>query len=548
MDPRMGTCRRPLPPPAMMQASQPTPPTALPSAFPAADRRGWAATPLKLVASLARAVVALFFLVQAATAQELPLRFEGDGATLVVNQLDEAAGKVVGTLQVPGGNALPFTLLLTERSDGLQVGKGKVQTGTIARRISTRENEDGSVRVTYRAKRYVVSLTASGAQDSVDPASKPSAAAPSTHGTIRLKRHTFNDKGWGGRPSHTMLVPDGWQVKGGAFWAPPAYFQVMPSQEIEVTSPEGHSLRIEPAVTAKDITPPGQYGMARPKEGMSDQGYPIFYMPLSLPEWKTWMQDKILPATYENASKIRVREVQVVPELTAIMVKQYEPFRRMILGNSAMDASMGQRTTMDFWVLGFSSTYEIDGKSYEEMRLMAVYAMTMDSQMLGRSILWSQDRSFSFRAPVGELEQTMPLFSTLANSLQMTQPWMNMKADLFAKIMKSNREVALSNMRASQKRSAILSKAYSDAADISREGYRSRNASQDAGQASFLRTINEVDLYSTPGSDTKVELPSGYSHVYSNGNDEYLLTNDALLDPNVDLGAGSWTTMQSSGR
>ena len=532
----------------MPQASQPPAAIVLPIAPTRAHRAGRGASPAGLATSIMRAVAFLFLLVQAAVAQELPLRFEGDGAVLLVNQLDEATGKVVGTLQVPGDKARPFTLNLTERSDGLQVGKGKVQTDTVAKRISTRENEDGSVRVTYRAKRYVISLTASGAQDPASPVDQPAATAAAKRGTIRLKRHTFNDKGWGGRPSHTMLVPDGWQVKGGAFWAPPAYFQVMPSQEIEVTSPQGHSLRIEPALTAKDITPPGQYGMARPKEGMSDQGYPIIYMPLGLPEWKTWMQDKVIPGTYENARNIRVQEAQIMPELTAIMEKQYEPLRRMLMANSAMDASMGQRTTVDCWVLGFSSTYEIDGQQLEELRLMAVYAMTMDSELMGRAILWTQDRSFSFRAPVGELQQTMPLFSTLANSLQMTQPWMNMKADLFAKIMKGSRETALANLRATQKRSAILSKTYSDVSDIMHEGYRSRSASNDAGHASFVRSIHEVDLYSTPGSGTAVELPSGYNHVYSNGNDEYLLTNDALFDPNVDLGTGSWTTMQTNGR
>ncbi|MEM8710262.1 MAG: hypothetical protein AAGG01_04875 [Planctomycetota bacterium] len=511
--------------------------------------------------SLRTGWLALLALVTAASAlaQDLPLRFQGDGMTIVVTELSEpaggAAGQVVGTVRLPGAaKALPFTLDLTEREDGCQVGKGKVQSDTIARRISTRENEDGSIRVTYRAKRYVVSLAAAGERGVNGQEEEPRAvagprASTSTLGTIRLKRHTFNDAKWRGRPSHSMLVPQGWEVKGGAFWAPPVFFQVMPSQEIEVTSPEGHSLRIEPSIIAKDFTPPAQLGMPRPKEWASDNGFPIVYMPLGLPEWKRWMQEKVIPSTYKDARNIQVTEARIVPELTAIMVKQYEPMRQLVMGNAAMDATIGQRSSFDCWILGFTSTYEIGGKPFEELRLVAVSAMTSDSQLMGRSIMWTTDRSFSFRAPAGELEQTMPLFSTLANSLRMTQPWMNMKADLFAKIMKGNREAALANMKATAQRSAILSKTYSEISDITHNGYRDREAIRDAGQASLVRSIREVDVYSVPGSSTAVELPSGYDHVYSNGNDEYLLTNDALFNPNVDLTtSGSWSTMRTAGR
>ncbi|MEM8712157.1 MAG: hypothetical protein AAGG01_14500 [Planctomycetota bacterium] len=485
-----------------------------------------------------------------AAAQTLPLRFTGDGATVIVTQLDEAAGDVAGTLQVPGGSPLPFALSLTVNGDGLQVGRGKVQTDTIARRLSTRENEDGSIRVIYRGNRYVVSLAASGDEvvPPADGASRDSSvartggAAASTLGTIRLKKHTFQDKGWGGRPSHTLLVPQDWTVKGGAFWMPPAYFQVMPSQEIEVTSPQGHSLRIEPSMTAKDITPPANLPMPKPKEGTSDRGFPIVYMPQGLEAWRTWMQDKILPATYKDARNIRVTEAKILPNLTKVMVKQYEPFVRMLLQSPSQ---IGSRR-VDCWVLGFTTTYTIGGKAFEEFRMVAVTAFTIDDPYVGRTILWNTDRSFSFRAPVGELEGTMPLFTTIANSLRVEQPWMQMKANLFAKVSGVNRQIAIDNLRAAEKRSAILSKTYREISDIQASTYRSTSSTSGSSQERFVNSIREVDIYTTPGSDTEVELPSGYDHVYVNKNDEYILTNDSLFNPNVDLGVGDWTTMTTT--
>ncbi len=43
-------------------------------------------------------------------------------------------------------------------------------------------------------------------------------------------------------------------------------------------------------------------------------------------------------------------------------------------------------------------------------------------------------------------------------------------------------------------------------------------------------------------------MPFGYDHVYSNGRGEYLLTNDALFEPNVDrsTNAADWTRMEGN--
>jgi hypothetical protein len=47
-----------------------------------------------------------------------------------------------------------------------------------------------------------------------------------------MKLHTLTDPGSGNMPSHTVLAPSDWKVEGGAWWAGPAMFNVLPSQDV----------------------------------------------------------------------------------------------------------------------------------------------------------------------------------------------------------------------------------------------------------------------------------------------------------------------------
>ena len=131
------------------------------------------------------------------------------------------------------------------------------------------------------------------------------AATASASDDVKLSVHTFQDPGSRGMDSHTVLVPEGWKVEGGAFWANQRYFNVLPSQDVAVTAPDGRSVRVEPTMMAKDFIPPANLGMQRPQRGASDNGYPILPMPGDLPEWKRWYQDELIAMSVEGAERIR---------------------------------------------------------------------------------------------------------------------------------------------------------------------------------------------------------------------------------------------------
>lgn len=374
---------------------------------------------------------------------------------------------------------------------------------------------------------------------------KPTRAAP--QGNLILTRHVLRDPGVRNMESHTLLAPKGWQVKGGAWWANARYFKVMPSRDILVTAPDGRQVHLRPSVSAKDIIPSGQYAIPRPAEGTSDQGHPVIYMPVSLEDWKRWIESRSVPLSYPGATKISVSSAEVVPELTALLNREIAPIRQMLQQRAASDAAAGMRNFIDAKFLAFECRYTHEGHDWQELLLFGVTYQGFETQLFGRQIYWSINPVLSYRAHVGELEASLPLLATIANSVQTTPEWTRMRAEHQAKLNKIALETARQASQAAATRSRILAGANSEVGDIIHEGYRKRSAMQDRSQHKLINSIHETQDYVVPGGQTSVQLPSHYSNVYTNGSGDYLLTNDRNFNPNTDSSFNdrSWQEMKA---
>lgn len=357
-----------------------------------------------------------------------------------------------------------------------------------------------------------------------DAAAKP--------GRIVLKQQVLKDKGSGDMESHTVLAPVGWKVDGGAWWAGPNYFSVLPSQDIIVTAPDGRTVRIGPALGAKEYRPSPmamhQLGVPRPQEGGADGGYPILYMPDNLEQWQQFLQAKALPQSYPEAKNIRVQKVVVVPELTAVLQKQLEPMRRMQAEQQQQMRAMGMAMNnfMDAAVLSASASYEMDGKQWDHLFIFGTMHLGTDNE-LGRQLWWTIEPNVSYRAPAGELDASMPLLMTIANSVRPTPQWARMKSDHQAKM----NQIAA---KGAADRSRIIAESNREISRMINDGYEQRMKTMDETHRKVINTIREVDDYSDPERGGTVQLPHHYDHVYSNGKGEYILSNDALFDPNTD--------------
>ncbi len=72
-----------------------------------------------------------------------------------------------------------------------------------------------------------------------------------------------------------------------------------------------------------------------------------------------------------------------------------------------------------------------------------------------------------------------------------------------------------------------------DVLDISFQGWKSRNAANDAGHSSAITGIHDRTTYAEPGGTT-IDLPSHYNNVYTDGLGGYVLHNDANYEINTD--------------
>lgn len=349
---------------------------------------------------------------------------------------------------------------------------------------------------------------------------------------IVLKPHVVKDPGSGNMDSHVVLVPAGWQVEGQAWWAPPQLFNILPSQDIKVTAADGRQVHIGPSVSAVDIRPTPamlqQMGIQRPAEGSVDGGNLVLYMPDNLPQWQAWLQNKILPQAHPRARNIRVVNLSVVPELTAVLRKALEPIKQQQMQLVQQSQMMGipMNAFADGAFLAAHATMEENGQQWEMLFVFGTVFFGSDNQM-GRQIHWAVEPNIAFRAPAGQLEANMPLMMAVANSVQPTPQWSRMKADHIAKM----NQIAA---KGAADRSRIIAESNREVSRMITQGYESRMASQDESHRKFVNAIRGVEEYNDPNKEYPVHLPNNYDHVFSNPNGEYILTNDVNYDPNRD--------------
>jgi hypothetical protein len=82
-------------------------------------------------------------------------------------------------------------------------------------------------------------------------------------------------------------------------------------------------------------------------------------------------------------------------------------------------------------------------------------------------------------------------------------------------------------------RSRIISQANDQINDMRRQAFENRQAAQDRVNAKFSEYIRGIETYRHPFENRRVELPSGYSNVWTNRSGEYILSNSPSYNPNV---------------
>jgi len=429
---------------------------------------------------------------------------------------------------------------------------------------SAQRGADGSVtgRFTFSGKQHIYTLTAAGPGGHrtfrvgehtamltpINHATSPPVGGAQTPGTLRLRQHTLADPGMGNMPSHTVLVPAGWKVEGGGWWiGGQNFFNVLPSHNVTVTSPEGVEVELSPEISFKhfQLSPNAGFHMPPQQTGSADGGYPVMSMPEGPEGWRQWILQTGMPQAYPDATNVQVRDIGVVQELQPMMQQIVGPMQR----NAAQQNQQNQMYGMaggsfaDGAFYAAHITFERNGQRWEQLGLVGVYWLGMTMEF-GRQMWWGMMPGRTFTVPEGTLAQHLPTLVAIADSLRTTPKWSQMKHELAAKLAGISAKGAADRAKITRDGMAKVREINQQTSDIIANTYDP--SSGDRAHRKFINSIHEVDDYTDTTTGSTVQLPTGYTNVYSDGNDGYLLTNDVLTDPNtLDLGPGQWTQIHA---
>jgi hypothetical protein len=173
--------------------------------------------------------------------------------------------------------------------------------------------------------------------------------------------------------------------------------------------------------------------------------------------------------------------------------------------------------------------YTLQGQPVEE----EFYVMLDSLFMIGLHY-WGAEWATSVRAAPRHLDPVRRIQQVMVSSFRLDPAWYARERQVAAAFeqMIYREQEAVMNM------SRIISQTNAHVTDVIRSSYESRQAAMDRVNARFSEYIRGVDTYRGPDG-RPIELPSGYRQAWVNNRGEYVLSDNATFDPNVQL-RGDW--------
>jgi hypothetical protein len=189
--------------------------------------------------------------------------------------------------------------------------------------------------------------------------------------------------------------------------------------------------------------------------------------------------------------------------------------------------------------------YDVNGRPVEEsitavINIVVRQTMSPSAAMQGgmgkvNSYSITAASVFGMRTPAGELERQSQLYSTMIASIRPNMNWVNAAQQI---------ELNIANVQMTEaiKRAAINAETNRAVSSIITQQYQEQQRVQDRLADSFSQSQRGVEHFIDPSSRERVELSAGYRQAWSNGNGEYILSDDVNFDPSVSLHE-NWTQL-----
>jgi hypothetical protein len=143
--------------------------------------------------------------------------------------------------------------------------------------------------------------------------------------------------------------------------------------------------------------------------------------------------------------------------------------------------------------------------------------------------IWYIDYIFSFKAEKGKLEANTKVFQTITASFKLNPKWYAK----YSNVIEYLAQQQIRQIHSVGEFSRMLSQMSDEMRNDQLEQLESRGDVYDKVSQKFSDNTLGIDRYFDPHEGREVELPSGYSHAWSNNNGEYIVTDNPNLNPNV---------------
>lgn len=367
----------------------------------------------------------------------------------------------------------------------------------------------------------------------------PAPADPAKPGDyVRLHVVRIMDHSGFGQPVEAarFLVPVDWRTEGGVAWSQSfGCLYLIVNAHIRFTAPDGlTALEIFPVSVWNWYDDPYQLQLVQQQLA---QGGPARPCDLARPtDAASYLRGRLVPAARGGA---QITTVERQPDVAAAS-------RRSLQAYSRQAAAYGLQMQLDADAARVRLRYQVQGRPVEEWitatvqsnRTMAPSAAAAMQGGAGYAAVYTQvaTAQIGTRAPAGRLDELGPLFSTMIASYRPNLAWTN----AVQQVMTNMGNTAI---QGAADRSRIWSQANREISDIIRQGYDYQQQSQNRIAESWSQTTRGVETYVDPGTNERVELSSGYTQAWSNGQGEYILSDSPNFNPNHEL-RGNWRELR----
>jgi hypothetical protein len=335
----------------------------------------------------------------------------------------------------------------------------------------------------------------------------------------------------------SVLIPSDWKFDGRVQWGPATgCTQNLMTTSGRATSPDGLSgFEWFPTYTWVWMDDPQTRGIMQQAGAQQPESMrPCDIAPLTSPV--DFIRNAIIPRMRPNA---RVVSANMLPELTRSAQAKIE-------SDNAQYLQMGLFSGVRSQVGEVKIAYQVNGQPVEEslmaqidvvvQRAPSAAGLSQGTMTGSNTYTILAERLFAIRAPAGQLGSRADLNATMLASLRQNAQWLSAAQQVLSNISGAQQQGVADRQR-------IVHDAQTAQGEAIIQHGQEVSVMEDRNAAEFSQAQREVEWYTDPNTNERMELSAGYAHSWSNSNGTVILNDDPNFNPSR-VYQGNWTQLE----